>query len=128
LVAKDIADQLAGGSQEVFGVMIESNLHEGRQDLVEGQVCACTFMPLNILYVVIKSDQVYLSECFVCRDGGSVVRTTGTHMYTWSIHYTCHVYIVNTLYVSWLHLLIFNTLNAMTDSDCSKGRQDRIEG
>eukprot|EP00284_Hemiselmis_tepida_P011732 CAMPEP_0174930956 /NCGR_PEP_ID=MMETSP1355-20121228/31670_1 /TAXON_ID=464990 /ORGANISM="Hemiselmis tepida, Strain CCMP443" /LENGTH=357 /DNA_ID=CAMNT_0016177277 /DNA_START=36 /DNA_END=1109 /DNA_ORIENTATION=+ len=37
IVAKDIADQMAGGCQEIFGVMIESNLHEGRQDLVEGQ-------------------------------------------------------------------------------------------
>lgn len=37
IVAKDIADQLAAGSNEIFGVMIESNLHEGRQDLVEGQ-------------------------------------------------------------------------------------------
>jgi len=37
LVAKDIAEQLAAGSHEIFGVMIESNLNEGRQDLVEGQ-------------------------------------------------------------------------------------------
>jgi len=37
IVAKDIADQMAAGCQEIFGVMIESNLTEGRQDLVEGQ-------------------------------------------------------------------------------------------
>jgi len=37
LVAKDIAAQLAAGCQEVFGVMIESNINEGRQDLVEGE-------------------------------------------------------------------------------------------
>lgn len=36
-VAEDIAGQLAAGSNEVFGVMIESNIEEGRQDLVEGQ-------------------------------------------------------------------------------------------
>ena len=32
-VAGDIARQVAGGSSAVFGVMIESNLEEGRQDL-----------------------------------------------------------------------------------------------
>jgi 3-deoxy-D-arabino-heptulosonate 7-phosphate (DAHP) synthase len=37
IVAKDIADQLAAGGAEIFGVMIESNLSEGRQDLIEGQ-------------------------------------------------------------------------------------------
>mmetsp|Transcript_35238 Transcript_35238/g.110088 ORF Transcript_35238/g.110088 Transcript_35238/m.110088 type:complete len:221 (-) Transcript_35238:529-1191(-) len=36
-VAEDIANQLANGSHEIFGVMIESHIHEGRQDLVEGQ-------------------------------------------------------------------------------------------
>eukprot|EP00960_Hanusia_phi_P062824 765273-Hanusia_phi.AAC.2 len=30
-VAEDIANQLANGSHEIFGVMIESNIHEGRQ-------------------------------------------------------------------------------------------------
>jgi 3-deoxy-7-phosphoheptulonate synthase len=33
-VARDIARQIACGSQSIFGVMIESNLVEGRQDLV----------------------------------------------------------------------------------------------
>ncbi|MBZ6073543.1 3-deoxy-7-phosphoheptulonate synthase AroG [Aeromonas schubertii] len=36
LVAEDVAAQLAGGSQAVFGVMVESHLVEGRQDLKEG--------------------------------------------------------------------------------------------
>ncbi|WP_434667564.1 3-deoxy-7-phosphoheptulonate synthase AroG [Aeromonas sp. NJAU223] len=40
-VAEDVADQLRGGSQAVFGVMVESHLVEGRQDLVEG--CELTF-------------------------------------------------------------------------------------
>lgn len=35
-VAEDVADQLRAGSQAVFGVMVESHLVEGRQDLVEG--------------------------------------------------------------------------------------------
>ena len=30
-VAEDIANQLANGSHEIFGVMIESHIHEGRQ-------------------------------------------------------------------------------------------------
>merc|ERR1711966_314431 len=33
IVAKNLADQMAAGSDKVFGVMIESNLNEGRQDL-----------------------------------------------------------------------------------------------
>ena len=37
IVAKDIADQLAAGDKTIFGCMIESNINEGRQDLVEGQ-------------------------------------------------------------------------------------------
>ncbi len=37
LVAKDLAAQMAAGSHKVFGVMIESNINEGRQDLVEGE-------------------------------------------------------------------------------------------
>ncbi|MCX7628094.1 MAG: 3-deoxy-7-phosphoheptulonate synthase AroG [Methylophilaceae bacterium] len=35
-VARDIADQLAAGEQRIFGVMVESNLKEGRQDLKPG--------------------------------------------------------------------------------------------
>ncbi|WP_374347335.1 3-deoxy-7-phosphoheptulonate synthase AroG [Chitinimonas sp.] len=37
LVADDVASQIASGSQAIFGVMVESHLHEGRQDLVEGK-------------------------------------------------------------------------------------------
>ena len=33
-VARDIARQIAGGSKAIFGLMLESNLVEGRQDLV----------------------------------------------------------------------------------------------
>ncbi|MFZ4759959.1 MAG: 3-deoxy-7-phosphoheptulonate synthase AroG [Burkholderiaceae bacterium] len=36
-VARDIADQLADGESRVFGVMIESHLVSGRQDLVAGR-------------------------------------------------------------------------------------------
>jgi 3-deoxy-7-phosphoheptulonate synthase len=35
-VARDVAAQVAGGEARIFGVMIESNLEEGRQDLVPG--------------------------------------------------------------------------------------------
>jgi 3-deoxy-7-phosphoheptulonate synthase len=36
-VARDIATQVARGSNSIFGVMLESNLVEGRQDVVDGQ-------------------------------------------------------------------------------------------
>ncbi|MBN7796236.1 3-deoxy-7-phosphoheptulonate synthase [Parahaliea mediterranea] len=36
-VVRDIATQVARGSQSVFGLMIESNLVEGRQDVVSGR-------------------------------------------------------------------------------------------
>ncbi len=36
-VVRDIATQVARGSRSIFGVMIESNLVEGRQDVVAGQ-------------------------------------------------------------------------------------------
>lgn len=36
-VCRDICKQISGGSYKIFGVMIESNLVEGRQDLVEGK-------------------------------------------------------------------------------------------
>jgi 3-deoxy-7-phosphoheptulonate synthase len=35
-VCRDIAHQLQTGQDNIFGVMIESHLFEGRQDLVEG--------------------------------------------------------------------------------------------
>jgi len=37
MVMDDIAQQMEAGDQRIFGVMIESNLVGGRQDLVEGQ-------------------------------------------------------------------------------------------
>jgi 3-deoxy-7-phosphoheptulonate synthase len=36
-VASDIATQVARGSRSIFGIMLESNLVEGRQDVVDGQ-------------------------------------------------------------------------------------------
>lgn len=36
-VCDDVCSQIAGGSHKISGVMIESHLVEGRQDLVEGQ-------------------------------------------------------------------------------------------
>ena len=39
-VAADLAQQIAGGDQRITGVMIESHLSEGRQDIVEGQALA----------------------------------------------------------------------------------------
>ena len=35
-VANDVARQVAGGDRRIIGVMIESHLHEGRQDLLPG--------------------------------------------------------------------------------------------
>lgn len=36
VVAEDVAGQISGGEEAIFGVMIESHLVEGRQDLVQG--------------------------------------------------------------------------------------------
>jgi 3-deoxy-7-phosphoheptulonate synthase len=36
-VARDIAGQIAGGSRQVFGVMVESHLHEGAQKFTPGK-------------------------------------------------------------------------------------------
>lgn len=36
-VCQDVCAQLAAGSKQIFGVMVESHLVEGRQDLVEGK-------------------------------------------------------------------------------------------
>jgi 3-deoxy-7-phosphoheptulonate synthase len=36
-VAQEVADQIAAGEHRITGVMIESHLEEGRQDLIEGQ-------------------------------------------------------------------------------------------
>ena len=35
-VARDVAAQVAGGERRIVGLMIESHLEEGRQDLVPG--------------------------------------------------------------------------------------------
>ncbi|GAA5142885.1 3-deoxy-7-phosphoheptulonate synthase AroG [Thalassotalea piscium] len=37
LVCKDVCQQIAGGNNNISGVMVESHLVEGRQDLIEGQ-------------------------------------------------------------------------------------------
>ncbi|REL29509.1 3-deoxy-7-phosphoheptulonate synthase AroG [Thalassotalea euphylliae] len=37
LVSDDVAAQIAQGNQDIFGVMVESHLVEGRQDLVDGK-------------------------------------------------------------------------------------------
>jgi 3-deoxy-7-phosphoheptulonate synthase len=37
VVAEDVAGQISGGEDSIFGVMIESHLVEGRQDLVAGE-------------------------------------------------------------------------------------------
>ncbi|MCS6154591.1 3-deoxy-7-phosphoheptulonate synthase AroG [Shewanella baltica] len=37
VVAEDVAGQVAAGNTAIFGVMVESHLVEGRQDLIEGQ-------------------------------------------------------------------------------------------
>lgn len=36
-VCEDVSKQIAGGSKQIFGVMVESHLVEGRQDLVNGK-------------------------------------------------------------------------------------------
>ncbi len=36
-VADDVARQIAGGDRRITGIMIESHLHEGRQDIMAGQ-------------------------------------------------------------------------------------------
>jgi 3-deoxy-7-phosphoheptulonate synthase len=36
-VAADVAAQIAAGDKRITGIMIESHLQEGRQDIVEGQ-------------------------------------------------------------------------------------------
>ncbi len=37
VVADDVAGQVAGGDRRIIGIMVESHLQAGRQDLVEGQ-------------------------------------------------------------------------------------------
>jgi len=38
LVCEDVSQQIASGNTDIFGVMVESHLVEGRQDLVDGKV------------------------------------------------------------------------------------------
>ncbi|NMP31561.1 3-deoxy-7-phosphoheptulonate synthase AroG [Thalassotalea sp. M1531] len=38
LVSDDVSQQIASGNHNIFGVMVESHLVEGRQDLVDGKV------------------------------------------------------------------------------------------
>ena len=38
LVCQDVCQQIAGGDDNIFGVMVESHLVEGRQDLIDGKV------------------------------------------------------------------------------------------
>jgi 3-deoxy-7-phosphoheptulonate synthase len=37
LVCRDVCEQMSNGNQNIFGVMVESHLVEGRQDLVDGK-------------------------------------------------------------------------------------------
>jgi len=37
-VSTDVAGQISAGNKGIFGVMVESHLVEGRQDLVDGKV------------------------------------------------------------------------------------------
>jgi len=37
LVCEDVSQQIASGNDDIFGVMVESHLNEGRQDLVDGK-------------------------------------------------------------------------------------------
>jgi 3-deoxy-7-phosphoheptulonate synthase len=39
-VGADIARQLSGGEERIFGIMVESHLKAGRQDLVPGKPLA----------------------------------------------------------------------------------------
>jgi len=38
LVCEDVSQQIAQGNHDIFGVMVESHLVEGRQDLIDGKV------------------------------------------------------------------------------------------
>jgi len=42
-VCTDVCNQVAHGSHLVFGVMVESHLVAGRQDLIEGQAADLTY-------------------------------------------------------------------------------------
>jgi len=74
-VARDVAAQMAAGDARIFGVMIESNLHEGRQDLIPGKPLeygisvtdAClgwddTLVALDVLANAVKARRLALAE------------------------------------------------------------------
>lgn len=74
-VARDVAAQMAAGEARIFGVMIESNLHEGRQDLTPGKLLdygvsvtdAClgwedTVVSLDILANAVKARRIAQAE------------------------------------------------------------------
>jgi 3-deoxy-7-phosphoheptulonate synthase len=74
-VAREVAAQLAAGEERIFGVMIESHLKEGRQDLTPGKPLeygvsvtdAClgwddTLVALDILANAVKARRVALAE------------------------------------------------------------------
>ena len=74
-VARDVAAQLAAGDDRIFGVMIESHLKEGRQDLAPGKPLeygvsvtdAClgwedTLVALDLLANAVKARRVVLAE------------------------------------------------------------------
>ncbi|MBK7767607.1 MAG: 3-deoxy-7-phosphoheptulonate synthase AroG [Sulfuritalea sp.] len=74
-VARDVAAQLAAGDDRIFGVMIESHLKEGRQDLTPGKPLeygvsvtdAClgwddTLVALDLLANAVKARRVVLAE------------------------------------------------------------------
>ena len=74
-VAHDVAAQMAAGEARIFGVMIESNLNEGRQDLTPGKALdygvsvtdAClgwddTLVALDVLANAVKARRIALAE------------------------------------------------------------------
>ncbi|MBU0752577.1 MAG: 3-deoxy-7-phosphoheptulonate synthase AroG [Gammaproteobacteria bacterium] len=74
-VARDVARQLAGGEDRIFGVMVESHLKEGRQDLKPGLALdhgmsitdAClgwedSVMALEILAEAVRARRLALAE------------------------------------------------------------------
>ena len=74
-MARDVGAQMAGGEDRIFGVMIESHLKEGRQDLKPGKALdhgvsvtdACigwedTLVALDILAEAAKARRVALAE------------------------------------------------------------------
>jgi 3-deoxy-7-phosphoheptulonate synthase len=74
-VARDVAAQMAAGEDRIFGVMIESHLKEGRQDLLPGKPLeygvsvtdAClgwedTVAALEILAHAVQARRVALAE------------------------------------------------------------------